>query len=200
MRAKVLVGGFALVIALAACGSSSKSSGGSSTPTTTATAPTGPVSKTLGHGVTDKDIKVGVAMVDFEPIKQFVDFNHGDEQATTQVFVDAMNKAGGINGRMIKAVYKKYTPIGSTFPTQVCTSFTEDEKVFAVLGNIEDPTGASQKCVTKGHKTVFIGHDLTDPELLAAPGLMFTPDISAERRLNVLLSVLKKQNTLQGKK
>ena len=37
--------------------------------------------------------------------------------------------------------------------------------MFAVLGNIEDPTGASQECVTKDHKTVMIGHDLTDPEL-----------------------------------
>src|SRR5207244_3230266 len=84
--------------------------------------------------------------------------------------------------------------------TQVCTQFTEDDKVFAVLGNIEDPTGASQECVTKQHHTVFIGHDLTDVETNAAPGYMLTPDITAERRLNVLLSVLKQRNTLKDKK
>jgi ABC-type branched-subunit amino acid transport system substrate-binding protein len=159
------------------------------------------VSKTYGQGVTANSIKIGIALVDFAPIQSFIDFNHGDEEKIDKVFIDDINKNGGIDGKQISVVYKKYTPIGSTFPTQVCTSMTEDEKVFAILGNIEDPTGASQLCVSKTHHTILIGHDMTDAELKGAnpQGLMLTPDITAERRLNVLLSLVKKQNTLQGK-
>ena len=196
----------ASITALAACGSSSKS--GSSSPTTAGSgatsstaafkATTGP----LGTGVTDKTIKVGVAIVDFVPIQQFVDFNHGDEEATSKVMIDYFNKHGGFGGRTLDATYMKYTAIGSAGPNQVCTAFTEDQKVFAVLGNIEDPTGAGQACVSKQHSTVFLGHDLTDVELnnVAKPGLMLTTDIAAERRLNVLLNILAQQKTLAGKK
>ncbi len=185
-----------------ACGSSSnKSSGGGGGATTTpSTAAPPPESHASQQGVTATSIKIGVAMVDFKPIQSFIDFNHGDEQEVTQTFINAINKSGGIAGRTINAVYMKYTPIGSQGPTQACTAFTEDDRVFAVLGNIEDPTGASQQCVTKQHHTVMLGHDLTETETNAAPGLMLTPDITAERRLNVLLSVLKQRNTLKGKK
>ncbi|HEY1739745.1 MAG TPA: ABC transporter substrate-binding protein [Acidimicrobiia bacterium] len=185
----------------AACGSSSSKGGsapsGSTTPTTQAPPP---VSHASQQGVTDSTIKIGVAIVDFTPIQQFIDFNHGNEQEVTQTFINAINKKGGINGRKLQAVYMKYTPIGTTGPNQVCTTFTEDDHVFAVLGNIEDPTGAGQECVTKQHHTIMIGHDLTEAETNAAPGLMLSPDITAERRLNVLLNVLKKRNTLKGKK
>jgi ABC-type branched-subunit amino acid transport system substrate-binding protein len=159
-----------------------------------------PVSHATQQGVTDSTIKIGVAIVDFKPIQQYIDFNHGDEQEVTQTFINAINKKGGIDGRQLQAVYMKYTPIGSTGPDQVCTAFTEDDHVFAVLGNIEDPTGAGQTCVTKQHDTIMIGHDLTAADTSAAPGLMLSPDITAERRLNVLLNVLKQRTTLKGKK
>jgi hypothetical protein len=182
-----------------ACGSSTNKNGATGT-TARTTVPPPPESHAAQQGVTDSTIKLGVAMVDFKPIQSFIDFNHGDEQEVTQTFINAINKAGGIDGRKLVAVYKKYTPIGSQGPTEVCTQFTEDDKVFAVLGNIEDPTGASQKCVTVQHHTVMLGHDLNEDETNAAPGLMLTPDITAERRMNVLLNVLKQRNTLKGKK
>ena len=187
----------------AACGSSSSKGSSTSAPsgsTTPSTLAPPSVSHATQQGVTDSTIKIGVAIVDFTPIQQYIDFNHGDEQEVTQTFINAINKKGGINGRKLQAVYMKYTPIGSTGPDQVCTAFTEDDHVFAVLGNIEDPTGAGQECVTKQHHTVMIGHDLTAAEVNAAPGLMLSPDITAERRLDVLLNVLKQRNTLKGKK
>jgi ABC-type branched-subunit amino acid transport system substrate-binding protein len=190
----------------AACGSSSNKNGSGGSTTTAAaggTSPTtasgAPLDTTLGQGVTADQIKVGVALIDWSTIAQFIDFNHGDEVKIDNVFFDAINKAGGIGGRQLVPVYIKYKPIGSQDPVNVCTKFTQDDKVFAVLGNIEDPTGAGQTCVTKNNHTIMIGHDLTDVELSAAPGLMVTPDIAAERRLDVLLNLLKQQKTLAGK-
>ncbi len=198
----------------AACGSSSsKSSGGSKNngtsasgkpatlpPYSVSTVAPPPESTASQQGVTAKTIKIGVALVDFKPIQSFIDFNHGDEQEVTETLLKAFNKDGGFGGRQVQALYMKYLPVGSQGPLQVCTSFTEDDKVFAVLGNIEDPTGAGQECVTKQHHTVMLGHDLTEPEVQAQPGLMLTPDILAERRLNVLLNVLNERGTLKGKK
>src|SRR5690348_15577138 len=113
-----------VVVALGAtaCGSSSTKSGkGGSGSTSATTVPPPPESHASQVGVTATTIKIGVAEVDFKPIQQFIDFNHGDEQEVTQTFVNAINKNGGILGRKLEAVYMKYTPIGSQGPTQVCT-------------------------------------------------------------------------------
>jgi ABC-type branched-subunit amino acid transport system substrate-binding protein len=200
-RTLFVAGALVFVVAIAACGSSSKNSATKSTTTVAAggTTTTLPELKVYGQGVTANSVKIGIALVDWKSIQQFINFNHGDEQAIDQVFIDNINKNGGIGGKKLVAVYQKYTPIGSAGPTQVCTSFTEDQKVFAVLGNIEDPSGAGQLCVAKQHKTILIGHDLTEKEINGATGLMSTPDIVDERRLDVLLSLLKSENTLQGK-
>src|SRR5215212_288079 len=40
------------------------------------------------RGVTAATIKIGVVIVDYEAIKQFVDFHRGDQQKTAQIFVD----------------------------------------------------------------------------------------------------------------
>jgi hypothetical protein len=193
-------------VALAACGSSSKSSSGSGSggnPTTVPTTPaTLPVSNTYGTGVTADTIKIGIALIDFQSIAQYIHLTHGDEEKIDNVFIDQINKNGGINGKKLVAVYQKYVPIGSITPTQVCTAMTEDHKVFAILGNIEDPSGASQLCVSKTHHTILVGHDMTTAEINGASplGLMSTPDIAAERRLTVMLNLMKQANTLQGKK
>jgi ABC-type branched-subunit amino acid transport system substrate-binding protein len=200
-KSAFVAGAMVFVITMAACGSSSNNSSSKSTTTLApgASTTTLPELKSYGQGVTSKTVKIGIALVDWSSIQQFINFNHGDEQKIDQVFIDDINKNGGIGGKQLIAVYQKYTPIGSAGPTQVCTTFTEDQKVFAVLGNIEDPSGAGQLCVAKQHKTIMIGHDLTAAEVNGANGLMSTPDIVAERRLNVLLALLKSENTLQGK-
>jgi ABC-type branched-subunit amino acid transport system substrate-binding protein len=55
--------------------------------------------------------------------------------------------------------------------------------------------------VSKNHKTVLITHELSQDTISKAPaGLLLTPDITAERRIDVLMSLLKSQGTLKGKK
>ena len=79
----------------AACGGddddSSSSTGKSTTPSSGAAA-----SGDLGTGVTNDTIKLGIAIVDYDAIKDFVDFTRGDQQKTAQVFVDYINKNGGV--------------------------------------------------------------------------------------------------------
>ncbi len=176
----------AAVTLLAACGSSTKKPS---------------AANSTFRGVTPTTIKVGVAIIDFNCIKQFVDFNMGDQKAIDQVMIDDLNNHGGILGRKIVPVYRSYCSIGNTQALQLCTSFTEDDKVFAVLGLLYDTTGDAQLCLSRDHQTVYIGHEMQDAWInQAPPGLMLTPDISAERLTNVLMNLVKQRGTLKGKK
>src|SRR6476659_10058960 len=83
----------------------------------------------LGHGVGKDTIRIGFAILDYDAIADFVDYERGDQEQTAQVFVDTINESGGINGRKIVPYFKKYPPIpGRTpDPLSLCTSWTEDD-------------------------------------------------------------------------
>ena len=59
------------------------------------------------QGVTKDEIKVGIAIIQFSAIADFVDYTFGDTEAVSRVFVDYINDNGGINGRKIVPVYKE---------------------------------------------------------------------------------------------
>jgi hypothetical protein len=156
------------------------------------------------RGVTAKSVKIGFAVIDYECIAQFVDMNHGDQDAAIDAMVDYVNNNGGILGRSIEPVKKVYCPIDATAPNgsqALCTSFTDDEEVFAVLGVFIDFGGEAQLCLSRDHETVHIGHELEQQWIDdALPGLMLTPDITAEKRTDVLLNLLEEEGTLEGMK
>jgi ABC-type branched-subunit amino acid transport system substrate-binding protein len=154
------------------------------------------------QGVTKDSIKIGIPLVDFSAIKDFVDYTFGDTEAISKVFVDNINKTGGINGRKIIPVYEKYPPIpgGQPNPLSICTSLTEDDKVFAVVGVFIDFTGQGQECVTKEHHLIHIGHELDQPWIDASPGgLMLTPDATKETVAAAIVSLLSSTGRLKGK-
>ena len=155
----------------------------------------------LGPGVSEDTIKIAISLVDFDCIKDFVDEVRIDQEDTYRAFIDDINDNGGINGRMIDAVFKTHCPIPGREPSSlsICTSATEDDKVFAVLGTFVDFAGDAQLCVTREHNTVLITHGLSQTWIdEAPPGLLLTPDITAERRLNVIMSLLASEGTLDG--
>jgi ABC-type branched-subunit amino acid transport system substrate-binding protein len=159
-------------------------------------------SDTSQQGVTKDSIKVGIPLVDFDAIKDFVDYDFGDTEAISKVFVDDINKNGGINGRKIIPVYKKYPPIPGQKPDplSLCTQFTEDDKVFAVVGVFIDFSGQGQECVTKQHHLIHIGHELDQPWIDASPGgLMLTPDATKETVAAGLVRELASTGRLKGK-
>ncbi|HSS10149.1 MAG TPA: hypothetical protein VLL25_09700, partial [Acidimicrobiales bacterium] len=125
----------------AACGSSTKKA---STPA--GGGRTAQPSTALGQGVTDKTVKLGVALVDFNFIKPFVDGVRIQQKETYQLYIDNINAHGGLAGKQIQPVYETYNPIGNAGALALCTKFSEDEKVFAVVGTFVDFSGDAQTC------------------------------------------------------
>ena len=155
------------------------------------------------QGVTKDSIKVGIAIVDYDSIKDFVDFSRGDQEKIAQTFVDSINKNGGVDGRKIIPVYKEYPPIPGQKPDplSLCTSWAEDDKVFAVLGVFIDFTGQAQLCLTREHHVIHIGHELDQPWIDDSPGgLLLTSDATKERGAEVLVTLLSETGKLKGKK
>ncbi len=114
VRRLVLV---AIVVVLAACGSSSKKGappGDTKTPA---------LSTELGTGVTANEIKLGISITDFDCIKQYVDSIFPDQEPIYQAFIDDINKKGGINGRKIVPVMHSFCPIPDPARlASICTS------------------------------------------------------------------------------
>lgn len=152
-------------------------------------------------GVTAKTIKVGIALADFDCVKQFVDSIRVKQQQVYQAFISDINAKGGINGRKIVPVYDTYCPLGSAGPLAVCTKLTDDDKVFAVIGTFVDFSGDAQTCVANQHRRVLITFNLTQQIInQSPPGLMIYPGATNERTVRVLLQLLSREKLLKGRK
>lgn len=191
-----------VAVLLAACGSGTKSA---SVPSTTqlsgSSGSNAPISKTLDTGVTDKTIKIGVALVDFQCIAPYIQITRIDEYKVYDAFIADINAKGGVAGRKLVPVYHTFCPIVPAPALALCTQFTEDDQVFAVLGDFVDLTGQAQPCIAKQHKTVLITIDLTQAIIDSAPGGMILGFGERQERLvSILLELLQKEHTLEGKK
>jgi hypothetical protein len=152
------------------------------------------------RGVTAEAIKLGIVLVDYDCIAQFVDFNRGDQQSVYDAFVADVNENGGVLGRQIEPIYESYCPVGNAEALEVCTKLTQDEEVFAVTGVFIDFSGDAQLCLSRDNETVHIGRELERAWIdEAPPGLLVTPQIAAERRIEVLMRLLETEGTLEGR-
>jgi len=185
------------IVLVAACGSSSKKSSSSSNTTATTAAK----NQTLGQGVTDTDVKLGVSLIDFSCIRQFTDNIRENQDKNYKIYIDAVNAAGGVAGRKIVPVFHQFCPINQQQVATGCTQFAEDDKVFAIVGNVYDTSGSVQVCLAKQHKIPIMSFQLSKAIEDKAPGgLMIYPGNNPERFDAVIVKLLKDQNTLQGKK
>jgi hypothetical protein len=91
VRRLVLV---AIVVVLAACGSSSKK--GTSPADTKAPSAQ---STALGTGVTANEIKLGISLTDFDCIKGAIDFIRVNQEQNYQAYIDDINGRGGFYSR-----------------------------------------------------------------------------------------------------
>jgi hypothetical protein len=190
-----------LTLVAAACGSTKKTAAPAApvgqAPATTTTA----VPQDLGQGVTATTIKLGVALVDFTCIQQFVDSIRVNQQQVYQSFIDGVNNHGGINGRKIVPVYHTFCPITSSAALALCTQFADDDKVFAVMGNLFDQSGDAQTCLAKQHHIPLMTFQLTQAIInMSPPGLIILPGANPERIDSILLNLLQSSHTLDGKK
>jgi len=147
---------------------------------TTASAPsttTAPLTASF-RGVTEDAIKVGVHFVDLETVFDIVALDHGNYQAAFQAVIDRVNDTGGINGRRIDPVFAAIDPIGTDPATEACIRLTEDEQVFAAIGQFLDETPL---CYVEVHDTALVGGDITEELIERAEAPWFANGASADR-------------------
>jgi hypothetical protein len=200
-RTVVGIGLAALAIASTACGSGSPKG---APPTSTSTVGSGATAADVpgvGTGVTATTIKLGVSLIDYKCVEAYVDSIYVDQETMWGYFINNINDHGGINGRRIVPDYKEICPIQPEAALSACTSFTQDDHVFAVVGSMYDTSGDAQLCITKQNKTPLITDSLTQDIIdKAPPALLLTPDITADRQLKVVMSLVKSHHILDGKK
>jgi ABC-type branched-subunit amino acid transport system substrate-binding protein len=198
MRGRIVLTGVLLAaLTASACGS------GTSTakPKSTTPGSTTPTDTSIADGVTANSIKLGIALVDFDCIKQYTDSIRLGQQAVYEAFIKDMNDKGGIAGRKIVPDFKMYCPPPlSQQLLSYCTAFAQDDHVYAVLGTFVDFSGDAQQCIAKQQKRVLITFNLTQAIMdKAPPGMILTPGSIPERGARVLLGLLDKNGTLKGK-
>jgi ABC-type branched-subunit amino acid transport system substrate-binding protein len=155
------------------------------------------------QGVTDTSIKVGFLLYDLGGASQAGFTQTGldprQQRAAFEAYVDEVNRAGGINGRKIDAVYATYDLLSEDGQRKVCLSMTEDQKVFALVGNFF--FRSAYLCATKEHHRVVmaLGSTATGPDVYAASaGLLFTAFPEGDRMMSNFAEELRAAGTLNG--
>ncbi|HLN41014.1 MAG TPA: ABC transporter substrate-binding protein, partial [Acidimicrobiales bacterium] len=108
------------------------------------------------------------------------DTEFGAQKAAIHTYVNAINDAGGINGRKINPMIVNFDPTSESGMRALCKQWTEGSPpVFAVLDGLGSWTGDNELCITQEGQTPFIGQWTTVTNWTAegAPYLWWTgPD------------------------
>ena len=126
--------------------------------------------------MTKDEIKIGVSYVDLAAVRAAgINRDHGDYEKAYQTVIDDFNAKGGVNGRKIVPVYAGIDPIGTDPAQQACVKLTEDEKVFAAIGQFQ---GDAPLCFVEQHETPIVGGGVTSEYLKRAKAPWYTLDPS----------------------
>lgn len=121
----------------------------------TTSAPRSPIP--VGHGVTDTTIRIGVFVASYAGLEA-KGLNLGDAQVQAQAVADYLNARGGIAGRKIVLSFAKLEASSSNWESdeqKICTTFTEDQKVFAVVYSLVSQGNTLLPCLAQ-HDTPLI--------------------------------------------
>ena len=182
---------------LSATAASSGSRSGSSSQDDGVTPPAGSRGASL-------PLKVGVAVPDTAAIAAAFGKTASDPYVAPKGLIAQINREGGVAGRQIKAVYAKADSAGdaSNNAQQVCSAFTEDNKVDVVVSTLGSDLLAS--CLAKrGVATIDTIQFAGDAETLRSlPGWLIPQAMRIDRYAGALLAtgsergVLKRGGTL----
>ena len=153
------------------------------------------------RGVTEDTINIGVLLIDKELLFETVGvlLNWGDNVAQYQEAIDAINEAGGINGRLIEPVFELVDPLSQTAYDESCVRLTQDEQVFAAIGFVR-PSDAAL-CYAEVNDTPFVGYlsdissNVTDRAVLP----IVTSNALPERMDVALATTVEAAGALEGK-
>ena len=178
-----------VVLATAACGTSSPSSSSAEVSASPSTGGPSPVSSasTSSRGVSTNSINVVFPVVSLNSLagkEGFAeDAEFGEQTKAINLFVKQINDSGGINGRKINPIIPNFDPTNETSMRALCKTWTEGSPpVFAVLDGLGDWTGDDELCITQEGHTPFIGAwtTVTDWTNQGSPYLWWTgPDQAA---------------------
>ena len=160
---------------------------------------------TSTRGVSRTAINVAFPVANLDALASTYGFA-GDVEYTEQtkailLFVDQINKSGGINGRKINPIITSYNPANDAEMQALCEQWTQGSPgVFAVLDGVGTFTGDNQLCVTQQGHTPFVSQWTTVSNFTqeGAPYLWWTgPDDAAV--LQALVDWGNRQGTIGGK-
>jgi hypothetical protein len=154
------------------------------------------------RGVTEDTIKIGVSMLDFESLVSggLSTEGWGDQQLVWETYIANLNANGGINGRMLEAVYSFYNPIVIAEAESSCIELTEDNETFAVLGGYLGPTEDTNPCITGVGETILVGGRQTDERLERSVAPWIQAPSTRERRLDIFTELLDQDGRIEGRK
>lgn len=152
------------------------------------------------RGVTAETITLGMSMLDFDKLKELglSPGGWGDQQAIWEALVADLNARGGINGRMVEAVYEFYSPIDNADADRACAVLTQDNETFANLGGFVGPAGVADVCVVGLNETIMVGGEITDDELAQARAPWFHAGPTVEYQTFNLLNLLVQTGRADG--
>lgn len=131
-------------------------------------------------GVTADTIKVGVTYVDFSNLKAILGYDHGDYEKAYNLVVDAINEAGGVQGRTLELVFGPVQPNVPDSPAGACTKLVEDEEVFVAVGFFLDNDAL---CYVADNERPIIGGFQTADLLKQAKSTWYTTEASGDAAL-----------------
>ena len=112
-------------------------------------------------------------------------FDQGDLASKWQVAVDAVNAAGGINGRMLVPFIDVLNVIGTVEADATCVKFVEDKMVFAFVGWLRED---NELCYTERNNTIAVnGNDVTPEAINRSNGLLFATEAT---KLGIQLNLI----------
>ena len=169
---------------------------------TNTTEPTEVTLEATFRGVTEDTINIGVTMLDFPLLVELglSPAGWGDQQAVYQALIDDINENGGINGRMLHAEYRAYSPISATSADEVCSALTQDFDLFAVIGGFLGPAGGtSDPCITGLNETILVGGEINAEELAASVAPWYHAGPTVEEQTVILLDLLESNGYTEGR-
>jgi hypothetical protein len=129
---------------------------------TTAAAPTPPSqASTSARGVSATAVNVAFPVVAINSLAGREGFaqdkEYNEQIAAITLYVQQINRAGGIDGRRINPIISQFDPTNDASTQALCRQWTEGSPpVFAVVDGIGTWEGANQLCVTQQGKTPLI--------------------------------------------
>ena len=170
-------------------------------PTEEATAEATEVALTASfRGVTEDTITIGVSMLDFGALVSsgLSAQGWGDQQLVWETFIADLNSKGGINGRMVEAVYDFYNPVIMAEAETACLRLTGDQDVFAVLGGFLGPAEPATTCVVGDQETILVGDGQNSERKAKANAPWLQSSSDRERRIDAFMTLLGQEGHLDG--